>query len=140
MKHLVLISILGALSLTAMAQTGSSGETITISGAKANLLNQPRQMSPEEFGQFTGSYELSNGNSLALFSRGLIKYAAVHGGAWHEIVATSSNSFIAKDKKLQMKIDHNANGEVTGELLMAVEPDHLASGDAGEHWASLAIR
>jgi hypothetical protein len=140
MKNLVLISILGVLSLTAMAQTGNNSETVTISGAKPGLLHQSVPMSPGEFSQFTGSYELSNGNSLAIFSRGQLKYAAVHGGEWHEIVATSSNSFIAKDRKLQMRIDHNANGDVSGELLMAVESDHLANGDTGEHWVKLAIR
>ncbi|HSY29451.1 MAG TPA: hypothetical protein VK832_18215 [Burkholderiaceae bacterium] len=140
MKHLVLISILGALSLTAMAQGDNSSETITISGAKTDLVHQSRPMSSDEFSQFAGSYELSNGNSLALFSRGQLKFAAVHGGAWHEIVATSSNSFIAKDKKLQMTINHNANGDVSGELLMAAESGQVASGDTGEHWVKLAIR
>ena len=139
MKNLVLIAILGALSLTAMAQGGGS-ETVTISGAKTDLVQQSRPMSSSEFSQFAGSYELSNGNSLALFTRGQTKYAAVHGGAWHEIVATSSNSFIAKDKKLQMTINHNANGDVSGELLMAAESGRVASGDTGEQWVKLAIR
>ncbi|HXA48440.1 MAG TPA: hypothetical protein VNW52_12470 [Burkholderiaceae bacterium] len=127
MKIFVLASILGALSLTVVAQT-SNNETVTIKASKSAQAQQPRGMAPDEFGRFTGSYSLSNGSSLALFSRGLKKYAALHGEAWHEIVATSSNSFVAVDKQLQMTIQRHENGEVTGELLIAASPDQVAAG------------
>lgn len=130
MKTFVLASILGAFAFSAAAQTTGNSETVTISGAKAGASQQVRTMSPDEFNRFSGSYELSNGQSLALFTRGLKKYAALHGEAWHELVATSSNSFVSKDKQLQMTIDVNESGEVRGELLMVV-PDRLAGGGSG---------
>jgi hypothetical protein len=139
MKIFVLASILGALSLSAIAQTAANNETVTISGSKSAQAPQTRSMAPDEFAHFTGSYSLSNGNSLALFSRGLKKYAALHGEAWHEIVATSSNSFAAVDKQLQMTIDRHENGEVTGELLIAVSPDKMAGNDAAPKMVRLAL-
>jgi hypothetical protein len=125
MKIFILATFLCALSLNTIAQS-INNETVTISGAKSENVQQHRAMAPDEFAQFTGSYALSNGNSLALFSRGMKKYAAIHGEAWHEIVATSSNSFVALDNHLQMNIARNVNGEVSGELLIAAAPDQTA--------------
>jgi hypothetical protein len=138
MKILILASVLGALSLSAMAQS-SSNETVTISGAKTEKVQQNRAMAPDEFARFTGSYALSNGNSLALFSRGMKNYAALHGEAWHEIVATSSNSFVAVDKQLQMTIDRNANGEISGELLISASSDQVAANGAAKQVIRLAL-
>jgi hypothetical protein len=138
MKIFILASVLGALTFSAMAQS-TSNETVTISGAKAEKVQQNRTMDPDEFANFTGSYELSNGNSLALFSRGLKKYAAVHGEVRHEIVATSSNSFVAVDKHLQMKIERNANGEIRGELLIFASPDQVAGNGATTQVVRLAL-
>jgi hypothetical protein len=138
MKILILASVLGALSINAMAQSASN-ETVTISGAKAEKVQQTRVMAPDEFAQFTGSYALSNGNSLALFSRGLKNYAAVHGEARHEIVATSAHSFVAVDKHLEMTIDRNANGEISGELLIAASPDQVAGNGAAKQVVRLAL-
>jgi hypothetical protein len=118
MKNFVLLTLLGAMALTSAAQSASKDETITISGTKSETVQAVRPMAPDEFVQFTGSYELSNGNSLALFSRGLKKYAALHGEAWHEIVATSGNSFIAKDHQLKIDIYREDNGLVHGDLYL----------------------
>jgi hypothetical protein len=141
MKKFVLASVLGALSLAALAQTTPGGDTVTIQarGPKISVPDKIRSMPLDEFNRFTGSYELANGNSLALFSRGLKKYAKVHGEAWHEIVATSANSFVALDKQLEMTIDRQENGEVKGELLMVV-PDQLANGTTSEHVVEFAFR
>lgn len=117
MKKIALLVALCAISLTSLAQTAPKDETITISGSKTEA-NQTRAMRPDEFSKFTGSYELANGDSLALFSRGLKKYAALHGEAWHEIVATSDNSFVATDQQMKIEIYREDNGMVHGNLYL----------------------
>lgn len=139
MKRFILLSILSAFALTATAQSTSNNENITISGATSDTIHKAQPMSADEFNEFSGSYELSNGNSLALFTRGLKKYAALHGEAWHELDATSSHSFVAKDKQLQMTIWRHENGDVSGELLMVVTPEHVAKGDTDVHVAKVAF-
>jgi hypothetical protein len=118
MKKFALLAFLGAMALTSFAQNAPKDQAVTISGAKPDTTKQILPMSPGEFSQFTGSYELSNGDSLALFSRGLKKYAALHGEAWHEIVATSDNTFVAKDQQLKIEIYREDNDLVHGDLYL----------------------
>ena len=128
MKKLALLAFLGAMSLTAIAQTASKDESVTISGSKSDMTKHIQPMSASEFSAFTGSYELSNGDSLALFSRGLKKYAALHGEAWHEIVATSANSFVAKDQQLKIDIYREDDGTVHGDLYLPKAATQTADG------------
>lgn len=134
MKNLILASLLSALSLAAFAQNESV--TVSVSGQK----NIVRSMPTDEFGKFTGSYELADGRSLALFSRGLKKYAKLNGEAWHEIAATSSHSFVSLDKHLEMTIDRRDNGDVGGELLIRNGEPSVAGTDVIEHVGIVASR
>jgi hypothetical protein len=140
MKKIILSVVLSALSLSAMAQTDSATVTISGTGQKSDLLRDARPMAPDEFNRFAGSYELSNGQSLSLFSRDLKKFAVVQGEAWHELVATSANSFVSADRTLRMKIRRQANGDVSGEVEMAAAPDRVAKNDEVVHMAILARR
>jgi hypothetical protein len=117
------------LSLAALAQseapvgsdTHSDTQSVTIGAAlpKYDVTQGVRPMSPDEFGKYTGSYDLSNGKSLSLFTRGLKKYAVIQGEPVHEIVATRENTFVSKDSQLKMTIDRHENGDARGELLIA---------------------
>ena len=122
MKKIILVGILALSSVAALAQSGTDNQgNVTVSGVspKYDLANGVRPMSADEFGRFAGSYDLANGKSLSLFSRGLKKYAVVEGGARHEIVATRANTFVSKDQQLKMTIDLADNGDASGELLIA---------------------
>ena len=120
MKSFVLASALCALALSVSAQPVTDGNavdnTVTIkpNGPLIMLPAHAQVMSRSEFARFTGSYELADGSSVALFTRGLKKYAALHGEAWHEVVAVSGNSFVAKDRQLKVTLEQGDNGEVTG--------------------------
>lgn len=143
MKKLILISILSALSLAATAQSASDTDTVTISGAeqKITLPSNYSKMWPEDFYAYKGSYDLSNGKSLFVFSRGSKMYAQVEDQPGHEIVAATSNTFVALDKQLKMTIDLHDNGDVSGELLMVVKPGGLASGVmTGAQYMAVAFR
>jgi hypothetical protein len=145
MKTLVLASILSTVALTAAAQPVSDSSTVTITpkGPVIVAPSQPRAMSRDEFSHFIGSYELSNGDSIALFTRGLKKYAALHGEARHELVAASGNSFVAKDRQLKVTFVSGDDGEVVGgEVLMAMPADRLAAAKAHKQAVvqSLAMR
>lgn len=135
MKTLILATVLSATAFGASAQPvpdpqlmGDDGTvTITAKGPAIALPAHPRTMSPSDYAQFTGSYELANGDSIALFSRGLKKYAAMHGGAWHEVVAANGSSFVAKDRSLRVSFIADDEGHlVGGDVLMLVPDDRTA--------------
>lgn len=140
MRRLVSGLILLALSLAATAQPQSTTESVTVTGPANTIdLQGQRMMTQEEFYKFTGSYDLSNGRTLSLFTRGATKFAALDGEERHAIVATSSNSFVALDKQLKMRIEQGTNGDVSGELYMVAAPDHVASSDTSEHVVAFAF-
>jgi hypothetical protein len=137
MKISILASALGAAAIGAVAQPvqqqtpemqqifDDSPNTVTITG-KGPTIDLPaysHSMTAGEYSRYAGSYELVNGDSVALFTRGLKKYAKLHGGAWHEMVAATDASFIAKDRKLKVTFIADEDGRlVAGDVLMVV-PD-----------------
>jgi len=139
MKNLVLSSLLGLMALAANAQTAPNDTTVTISGPKSDVMEHVRPMPADEFNRFAGSYELSNGNSLALFTRGLKKYAALHGESWHELVATSANSFVAKDSQLKIDIYRDDNGAVHGDVYIPINVAQTADGRTGVELAKVGF-
>lgn len=130
MKKLTLILMLGTLSLGATAQTAPDTSTVTISGTDQAIVlpSKYRKMWPDDFSNYKGAYNLSNGQSLSVFSRGTRMYAKVEDQNDHELVAIAPNTFVALDEKLKMTINLHDDGNVSGELLMKITPDHVASG------------
>ena len=139
MKKIILLSLLGLTALTSIAQTAPKDSTVTISGVRSDLTEQVRPIGAGEFNQFAGSYELSNGNSLALFTRGLKKYAALHGESWHELVATSANSFASKDRQLKIDIYRDDNGTVHGDVYIPKEVVQTADGRVDQQMVKLGF-
>jgi hypothetical protein len=125
MKPIILAGILSTLSLAAFAQSTEQStvdtQSVTVGAVspKYDVSKGTRIMTAEEFGNFTGSYDLSNGKSLSLFTRGQKKYAVIDGEARHELVATRANSFVSVDNQLKMTIVRDDNGDAKGELLIA---------------------
>lgn len=109
---------LSAGSTTAAAQTKSDVDTVTISpNFQITLPEKTFRMWPEQFHEFKGGYQLSNGMTLVLFNIGHGMYAKLGGQESHRIVATAANTFVALDKQLKMTIDLKENGEASGEVL-----------------------
>jgi len=105
---------------------------VNISGVPLNQneMRNSTPMSESEFAQFKRTYELSNGNTLSLFSRSNLKFAKLDDGTWHSIVATGPNSFISNDHQLEMKINLKDDDTVSGYLLMPAAAPAVAINDA----------
>ena len=104
---------------------------VNISGVPLNQneMRNSTPMSESEFAQFKRTYELSNGNTLSLFSRSNLKFAKLDDGTWHSIVATGPNSFISNDHQLEMAINLQDDDKVSGYLLMPVTSSSVAVND-----------
>ncbi|MBE3024587.1 hypothetical protein GQ37_006730 [Janthinobacterium sp. BJB1] len=135
MKTWILAGTLGACALLANAQSLPDSQTVVIPGGRLQTIELPAHryfMSAETFSPFRGGYELSNGQVLHLrnmSSIGALMYARIDNQEEHRIVATGSNSFVALDQQLAMRIDLRDDGSVGGEVLMMVPAENLASGE-----------
>ena len=144
MKTIILSTLLGlsATCLAASAQTLPQDKTVEVPGhsLRIDVPDQPHYMLREDFLNFAGAYDLSNGDTLQLRRSGSIMYARIGNQPEHRIVATSRNAFVALDRQLKVRIDHHDDGSVGGELVMVVPARRLADGGTqGEHLATLAF-
>ena len=135
MKTWILAGTLGVCALLANAQSLPDSQTVVVPGGRLQTIELPahrQYMSRETFAPFRGGYELANGQVLHLRnigSMGALMYARIDDKEEHRIVATGSNSFVALDQQLAMRIDLRDNGSVGGEVQMLVPAEKLASGD-----------
>jgi|GEM_PF-582789 len=135
MKTWILAGTLGVCALLANAQTLPDSQTVVVPGGRLHTIELPAHkhfMSAERFAPFRGGYELSNGQVLYLRNAGSIgamMYARIDDQEEHRIIATGSDSFVALDQQLAMRIDLRDDGSVGGEVLMRVPAETLASGE-----------
>lgn len=135
MKTWILAGTLGVCALLANAQTLPDSQTVVVPGGRLHTIELPAHrhfMSAESFAPFRGGYELSNGQVLYLRNAGSIgamTYARIDDQEEHRIIATGSDSFVALDQQLAMRIDLRDDGSVGGEVLMRVPAEKLASGE-----------
>lgn len=135
MKTWILAGTLGVCALLANAQTLPDSQTVTVPGERLPTIELPAHrhfMSAQEFAPFRGGYELANGQVLYLRNAGSIgafMYARIDDQEEHRIIASSSDSFVALDQQLAMRIDLRDDGSVGGEVLMLLPAEKLANGD-----------
>lgn len=144
MKTIILSTLLGiaAAGINASAQSLPENQVVEVPSHSLHidLPQHPRLMLREEFRQFAGAYDLSNGDTLQLRRAGGVMYARIGSQEEHRIVATGHNSFVALDRQLKVRIDHHDDGSVGGELLMVIPAKQLADGSMGaETVAALAF-
>jgi len=147
MKSLMLIPILGALSLSAVAQTTQAPadqpqQVVPVKGNeyRIDLPSDHHKMWPSDYYNYISNYSLSNGMTLSIFKHGDSMYASVDNTP-HKIAAISPNTFVALDKQLKVHIDLLDNGEVSGDVLMVVPAQKLSDGTIqGEQLLYAAMR
>ena len=97
------------------------------------------QMSSWEMADLPSSYELSNGQILTLRHNGIVLYAQLDDQGEHRIVATGPSSFVALDRQLQLHVEFQPDGNIGGEVLIAV-PGRVAAADQPQEAIRLALR
>ncbi|HEU4375238.1 MAG TPA: hypothetical protein VFS02_17210 [Telluria sp.] len=138
MKRLLISTLLGVLSLGAIAQTAPESE-VRIHGRQIELPAQPYHMFLGDFDVYKGGYELSNGETMELFSRGTHMFAVIGERPRTEMVAASPNEFVAVDKQFKMTLARQS-GEVTGEVLLRAPSNVMAKIQEGDVASLLARR
>jgi hypothetical protein len=148
MSKSIIVAFIGALSLISTAYANPSAvstsdvDTVTISPKlQITLPEKTFRMWPEQFYEFKGGYELSNGMTLVLFNIGHGMYAKLNGQDSHRIVATGANTFVALDQQLKVTIDLKENGDVSGTVLFVTPAQIHANGTViREHLVASVFR
>lgn len=131
MKRLLLSTLLGGLTLAAAAQTQPDSE-VRIRGYQIELPVKAHHMFSGDFDIYKGAYDLSNGETMVLRSRGSKMYADIGDRPRTEMVAASANEFVAVDRQFKMTLaQEDRSGLVTGELLLVMPSNTGQAGAAG---------
>ncbi|MBA5640232.1 hypothetical protein H3H37_24510 [Duganella sp. LX20W] len=107
------------LALTAHAQTPDTVR-IPASAPHFTLPDHPYRLSEADLYTYKGAYDLSNGKSLYLFTRGYTLYAEVDNEGRHRLVPASDHTFVAADRQLKLELDAHDDGTINGTLTMVV--------------------
>ena len=93
---------------------------------------KPTRIELLDFEVYKGTYELSNGKTLELWSkRSGRMYARVGKQSPHEIIATSDGTFVALDRSMQMQLEYD-HGYLNGTMSYVDEDRQKAAGLSGE--------
>ncbi|MTW14005.1 hypothetical protein GM658_25660 [Pseudoduganella eburnea] len=122
MKQLVAAGSLLVFALTAYAD-GSGEQKVLIPAAKEV---QRHYITPDEFQQYKGAYELSNGKTLWLMRKQTRIYARVDDQSEHEITRTGLGKFTALDGKMDMDLVFAPDESVSGHLSYVDESPAVA--------------
>jgi hypothetical protein len=134
MKKLILSVLLAGASIGAMAQSLVDGEQVKVPrpALSIDVPDHIRRFSKDDFEPFRAAYDLSNGSSVTLTRSGNRMYAEVDQQGKHEIVGAASNTFVALDRQLKLRIDLDGNGGAAGEMLMVVPQTAVAGAAPAE--------
>lgn len=139
MKRLLIPTLLGFLALAATAQTQPDSE-VRIRGSQIEVPAQPFRMWQSDFDVYAGEYDLSNGETMKLISRGTKMYAEIGDRPRTEVLAAKHNEFVAIDRQFKMTLARHWD-DVSGEVLLrAPSSASLANADSGEVVRLVATR
>lgn len=131
MKTFAFGALLGALALTATAQTPDTVR-IPATGQHFVLPEHPYHLSEADLYTYKGDYDLSNGKTLYLSRRGYTLYAEVGNEGRHRLVAAAAGKFVALDRQLEMELNEHDDGTITGTLTMVVPSSQVSGVNTGE--------
>ncbi|HJV01471.1 MAG TPA: hypothetical protein VJ752_13065 [Burkholderiaceae bacterium] len=125
MKQIPIAALLGALALSASAQTPDTVRIPAVS-PRITLPEHPYHLSEADIYTFKGDYDLSNGKTLSVFRHGHTLYAEVGNEGAHRLVAASANNFVAADRQLKLELNDHDDGTITGTLTMVLPAAQLS--------------
>ena len=144
MKRILLFALLAAIASTAQgqSQTATSDPDTAVripAPLTIELPARPHRLHPGDFDPYRAQYTLSNGAEMKLTQRGRRIYAALDGREQKELVAATSNIFVAKDRSLKMTLHaEERSDQITGEVLIRI-PQSLADAAAGREGQVLRL-
>lgn len=132
MKRVLLFLILGSLAVASAAQENNAGNSVEVRGSQITIPARAYPMFPNQLDAYAGTYNLSNGEVMHLSRAAHRLVAQVGKRAPQELVAASSNEFVALDRQLRITLNEDDSGDMNGELLMMVPRPTASTGSGVE--------
>jgi hypothetical protein len=125
---------------TVQAQETDGSVTVAAPRLTIELPARHHHMDNAELREFRGQYELANGQILRLSGNGTVMFGEIDDQGQHRMIAANHNTFVALDRKLQVRIELAPNGDDGGEVLMATPVRVALTGEIEERVVRLATR
>jgi len=121
-KILVVVACLAFASIAGAAGAPDT-QTVTISGTQRIALPaQPQKLSSSDTDRVVGQYTLANGHTLTVAGRAGHLTAEMEGIPRVELVAASPTSYVARNQRMALTFDAEANGSVSGVVVTWLAP------------------
>ena len=131
MKRVLLFLVLSSVALASAAQAPEP-TSVEVRGSMFQLPAQPYPVFREDLVSYSGVYHLTNGERMLIRRAGRRLFAEIGDLPAKEMVATSSNEFVALDR--QARLAFEPGGYISGEMLVTTP---LAMGASRSEWVRL---
>lgn len=122
MKKIVVLLVLGTLALPAVAQ---QGEEITVRGYATDRPIASRVFQ-NEMKQYSGVYQMSNGQQLEITQVGARLMARLGSGEPRELMAFTSGDLVAPDRSMRITPERDFSNYFIGDIVLEVNSDAVA--------------
>jgi hypothetical protein len=111
-KYLLALTVFSAISITgsAFAMSPDIDTTVTVKGSQKNHASY---ISPDEFRELGGRYQLDNGKTLTITQKQNRYYAEISGKNVVQVVPRSSALFVAADNSIKLQFQTENDGKST---------------------------
>jgi hypothetical protein len=121
MKRLLLCAFVAALPLTAGAQADSES-SVVVRGTQLQRPAEPFQLYHGAMTDYTGSYDLSTGEQMAIRQMGYRLYLTMGNGERKPLIAVARNVLMSTDNQVKLVLQRQDDGEYSGHMWRA-RPD-----------------
>lgn len=121
MKRLLLCAFAVALPFTAGAQADSES-SVVVRGTQLQRPAEPFQLYHGAMTDYTGSYDLSTGEQMAIRQMGYRLYLTMGSGERKPLIAVARNVLMSTDSQVKLVLQRQEDGEYAGHMWRA-RPD-----------------
>lgn len=136
MKKILVLVVLGTLALPAVAQEGAE---ITVRGYATDRPIASRVFQ-NEMKQYSGVYQMSNGQQLEISRAGGRLLARLGNGEARELQAFTSGDLVSRDRSMRITPERDFSNYFIGDIVLEVDADAVAGLAPGQTLRLVSLR
>lgn len=136
MKKILVLVVLGTLALPAVAQEGAE---ITVRGYATDRPIASRVFQ-NEMKQYSGVYQMSNGQQLEISRAGDRLLARLGNGEARELQAFTSGDLVSRDRSMRITPERDFSNYFIGDVVLEVDSDAVAGLAPGQTLRLVSLR
>lgn len=136
MKKILVLVVLGTLALPAVAQERAE---ITVRGYATDRPIASRVFQ-NEMKQYSGVYQMSNGQQLEISRAGDRLLARLGNGEARELQAFTSGDLVSRDRSMRITPERDFSNYFIGDVVLEVDSDAVAGLAPGQTLRLVSLR